>query len=254
MSKSISKHYYTLCDAAYDSTDKRNAFPKPEWLDAIKNQVDDAKRAFVCLQSAILMLLDRGGDVLKSYPQLSMDHTVSLSDYLANWTFAEKVSQQAATYSPLESALSGLSEYTRFLGKDIEQPLSTQNYSSASLHELVAEGSLRDATAVTPIDVAEFMRGWYPSEALVDVYGQDGLGLLYGTRLNGSAQLVGDDFGKSADKVVPKDLENTYSDSLAWFRSAEFSNRIFLDMEWFFNLQNQSTLLIPCLFSCKIRV
>jgi hypothetical protein len=238
MSKSISKHYYTLCDAAYDSTDKRNAFPKPEWLDAIKNQVDDAKRAFVCLQSAILMLLDRGGDVLKSYPQFSMDHMVSLSDYLANWNFAEKVSQQAATYSPLESALSGLSEYTRFLGKDIEQPLSAQNYSSASLHELVAEGSLRDATAVTPIDVAEFMRGWYPSEALVDVYGQDGLGLLYGTRLNGSAQLVGDDFGKSADKVVPKDLENTYSDSLAWFRSAEFSNRIFLDMEWRFNPQN----------------
>ena len=38
---------------------------------------------------------------------------------------------------------------------------------------------------------------------------------------------------------MPKDLENTYKDSLTWFRTAEFTNRIFLDMEWFFNLQNQ---------------
>ena len=239
MSKSISKHYYLLCNEAYVGTDKRIAFQTPNWLDAIKNQVENAKKAHVCLQSAILMMLDRGGVILNTYPQLSTDHSVSLTDYLGTWALAEKLRDRSDNYSPLESALTGLSEYTRFLGNDLERPETTQLYSSASLHELVAEGSLRDATAVTPIDVAQFMRSWCPNESLVDVYGVDGLGLLYGTRLNGSAQLIGDDFGKLAEKVVPKDLENTYKDSLTWFRTAEFTNRIFLDMEWFFNLQNQ---------------
>ena len=126
MSKSISKHYYLLCNEAYVSTDKRTAFPTPNWLDAIKNQVENAKRAHVCLQSAILMLFDRRGDMLITYPQLSMDHSVSLSDYLGNWAFAEKARERSDTYSPLESALTGLSEYTRFLGNDLERPATTQ--------------------------------------------------------------------------------------------------------------------------------
>ncbi len=239
MSKSISQHYYKLCDDAYLSTDKRIAFPTPEWLGAIKNQVEGAKKAHVCLQSAILMLLDRGGEELKNYPQLSLDHSVSLPDYLGNWAFGVKVDSKSDTYSPLESALTGLSEYTRFLGPDFDRPASTESYSSACLHELVAEAAQRDATAVTPIDVVQFMQRWCPKDALVDVYGVDGLGLLYGSRLIGGTQLVGDDFGKANKKVVPKELEHTYKDSVAWFRSAEFVNRIFLDMEWYFNPENK---------------
>ena len=109
MSKSISKHYYLLCNEAYVGTDKRIAFTTPDWLDAIKNQVDNAKKAHVCLQSAILMLLDRGGDMLNAYPQLSTDHSVSLSDYLGTWALAEKLKDRSDNYSPLEGALTGLS-------------------------------------------------------------------------------------------------------------------------------------------------
>jgi hypothetical protein len=138
----------------------------------------------------------------------------------------------------LSSALTGLSEYLKFVGGDVKQITSSEKYSSESLHSLVAEASKRDASFVTPTDIADFMQSWIEQDAGVHIYGLDGLGLLYATRRNRAARLVGDEFGKSADYKIPKKILDIYTESQTWFRANEFINREFIDMECRFSVSH----------------
>lgn len=236
MKTTTAKHYWSLCKEIYSETDTRSAFEFPKWLQEFKNDRSSAEDAFIGLQAALLMILDKGEEVLKVYSQLTNEPEVNLQEYLATWSVMEKMIADPKPYSVLSSALTGLSEYLKFTGGVIKQLQTSEKYSSESLHSLVSEASKRDASFVTPIDIADYMQSWIEPSKGVHVYGLDGLGLLYAARRNGSARLVGDEFGKSTEYLMPNKLLNIYSESQTWFRTNEFINREFIDMECRFSL------------------
>jgi hypothetical protein len=238
MKTTTAKHYWSLCKDIYLETDTRSAFEFPEWLQEFKNDRSNAEDAFIGLQAAMLMILDKGEEVLKAYSQLTNDREVNLQEYLATWAVMDRLIEGAKPFSVLSSALTGLSEYLKFTGGAVKQITSSEKYSSESLHSLVAEASKRDASFVTPIDVADFMKSWIEPGSRVHVYGLDGLGLLYAARRNGSARLVGDEFGRSTDYEIPKKILDIYSESQTWFRTNEFINREFIDMECRFGVSH----------------
>lgn len=241
MKTTIAKHYWDTCKDAFLEEANRKAFEFPDWLRAFKNGKDNAQEAFIGLQAALLMLLHRPGSVLQSYTNLSPDFELALYEYLANWSFAERMSNESQRYSALGSALAKLSEYIKFLGGP-PKPLQTdETYTSAALHALVSEASRRDPAAVTPIDVADFMKSFVPEGKSVHVYALDGLGLLYAMRRSAKAQLVGDEFGRTLDRVMPAKLVDVYSEAQTWFRTAEFVNREFVDLEWRFSHEEVSS-------------
>lgn len=238
MKTTTAKHYWSLCKEIYSETDTRSAFEFPKWLQEFKNDRSSAEDAFIGLQAALLMILDKGEEVLKVYSQLTNEREVNLQEYLATWSVMDRLIADAKPFSVLSSALTGLSEYLKFTGGEVKQITSNEIYSSESLHSLVAEASKRDASFVTPIDIADFMQSWIEPDSGVHVYGLDGLGLLYAARRNGSARLVGDEFGKSADYQIPKKILDIYSESQTWFRANEFINREFIDMECRFSVSH----------------
>ena len=238
MKTTTAKHYWGLCKEIYSETDARSAFEFPKWLQEFKNDRSSAEDALIGLQAAMLMILDKGEEVLKAYSQLTNEREVNLQEYLATWSVMEKMIADPKPFSVLSSALTGLSEYLKFTGGEIKQLQTGEKYSSESLHSLVTEASKRDASFVTPVDIADFMQSWIEPDAGVHVYGLDGLGLLYAARRNGSARLVGDEFGKSADYQIPKKILDIYSESQTWFRANEFINREFIDMECRFSVSH----------------
>lgn len=240
MKTTIAKHYWNLCKELYLETESRRKFEYPEWLKAFKNDQSNAQDAFIALQAALLMILDKGEEVLDSYSQLTSEREVNLQEYLETWAVMDRMIAEPKPYSVLSSALKGLSEYLKFTGGEIKQLTTDEQYSSESLHSLASEASKRDASFVTPIDIAEFMQSWIEPAKGVHVYGLDGLGLLYAARRKGYARLVGDEFGKTTDQVMPKKLQDIYSESQTWFRANEFVNREFIDMEWLFS-QSQTS-------------
>ena len=238
MKTTTAKHYWGLCKDIYSETDSRSAFEFPEWLQEFKNDRSNAEDAFIGMQAALLMILDKGEEVLNAYSQLTNEREVNLQEYLATWAVMDRVIADAKPFSVLSSALTGLSEFLKYTGGDVKQITSSEKYSSESLHSLVAEASKRDASFVTPIDIADFMQSWIEPDAGVHIYGLDGLGLLYATRRNGSARLVGDEFGKSTDYQIPKKILDIYTESQTWFRTNEFINREFIDMECRFSVSH----------------
>jgi hypothetical protein len=238
MKTTTAKHYWSLCKKIYSETETRSAFEFPKWLQEFKNDRSNAEDAFIGLQAAMLMILDKGEEVLKTYSQLTNDREVNLQEYLATWAVMDRLIAEAKPFSVLSSALTGLSEYLKFTGGEVKQITSSEKYSFESLHSLVAEASKRDASFVTPIDIADFMQSWIEPNAGVHIYGLDGLGLLYAARRNGSARLVGDEFGKSIDYEIPKKILNIYSESQTWFRTNEFINREFIDIECRFGVSD----------------
>lgn len=241
MKTTIAKHYWDVCKDAFLEESNRKAFEFPDWLRAFKNGKDNAEEAFIGLQAALLMLLHRPGSVLQSYTQLSTDFEPELHEYLYTWSVVERLNNESQPYSAVGSALAQLSEYIKFLGGPPKQLDTTEKYTSAALHALVSEASQRDAAAVTPIDVADFMNSFVQEGKNVHVYALDGLGLLHAMRHSGKAQLVGDEFGRTLDRVMPTPLVDVYTEAQTWFRTAEFVNREFVDLEWRFGQEEVSS-------------
>lgn len=234
MKTNIAKHYFDTCHGAYVDTEKRKAFPFPDWLQQIKNDQADAQEGFISLQSALLMILQNQGDVLKSYPDFFLPPEVELQNFFDVMALSVNAREWQTTVNPLASAMRSLAEYIRFTSGKLKPPTTSEAFTAASLHQLAAQAVQRDPRAVTPIDVAEFMASWAGTSASLDVYGLDGLGLLYGARKNGLAQLVGDEFAKGTERLKPQALKKIYNDSRAWYRGPEFINAAFMDFEWLF--------------------
>jgi len=234
MKKTIAKHYWDACRNAFSEDVGRKAFEFPDWLRAFKNEKRSAEEAFIALEAALLMILTQPGQVIQSYPALSADFEMELHEHLTAWGVMDRIITEPRPYSAIASALAALSEYTRFLGGNLKQLETHETYTSAALHAIVTEATQRDPTAVTPIDVADFMKSCVPQGEGVHIYALDGLGLLYAFRQSVKAQLVGTEFGKRPERVIPPKLENIYAEAQTWFRTAEFVNREFIDLEWRF--------------------
>ena len=107
MKTTTAKHYWSLCKEIYSETDTRSAFEFPKWLQEFKNDRSSAEDAFIGLQAALLMILDKGEEVLKVYSQLTNEREVNLQEYLATWSVMEKMIADPKPYSVLSSALTG---------------------------------------------------------------------------------------------------------------------------------------------------
>ena len=234
MKKSIAKHYYELCEHAYKETEQRRAFEYPEWITSIKNDKTIAQATFVAMQSALLMLAHKKGEVMNDYPPMKEYGDLSLANYFAKWLEKDAANEKPETYSPLRSANENLERYAKYVQSNFKEIETTEKYSRKSMHELVTEALQREAACVTPMDVADFMLLQAGKAERVDVYAVDGLGLLYSAREKTRAGIVGEDFGKGGVRIWPASLQTINKDSLTWFRNQEFANKQFLDLEWKF--------------------
>jgi hypothetical protein len=234
MKKSIAKHYLELCEHAYKETEQRRAFEYPEWINSLKNDKTNAQESFVAMQSALLMLAHKQGELLNDYPALGLCKEMPLADFFSYWVTLIAMGEEIETYSPLKSACENLAEYAKYVQSNFKEYETKERYSCKSLHELATEALQREAASATPCDVSEFMLLQAGAVEKVDVYGLDGLGLIYAVRDKTNASIVGDDFGKGDVRVLPASLRTINKDALTWFRNQQFANKQFLDLEWKF--------------------
>lgn len=234
MKKNIAKHYLELCEHSYKETEQRRAFEFPEWLKSIKNDKATAEKTFVAIQSALLMLVHKKGEVLDSYPTMGLCKEMPLAEFFNVWVTLIEAAGEIDSFSPLKSACENLAAYAKYLQGNFREIETTEEYSCKSMHELATEAFQREAAYVTPRDVADFMLQQAGQVEKVDVYAKDGLGLLYGVREKTHASIVGEDFGKGDQRIWPASLQTINQDSLTWYRNQEFANKQFLDLEWRF--------------------
>lgn len=232
MKKTIAKHYYELCEHAYEGTEQRKAFDYPEWLIALRNEKKAAQNSFVGLQAAILMVSHYEGALRDLYPGLQKSDQVNHSQLLATWGALTAMNGEDEPFKPLKSAFFNLSEYAKFVHNNFQTHDSGGACTSKSLHEVFTEASERDAARVTPCDVAELMLAHSREHESVDVYAKDGLGIFYAVRDRIKTNLVGEDFGSSAERICPASLKSINRDSQTWYQNAEFTNKQFIDLEW----------------------
>lgn len=235
MKKNIAKHYIELCEYAYKETEQRRAFEYPDWINSIKNDKTIAQKSFVAMQSALLMLAHKQGELLNDYPAMKLSKEMPLANFFSERAALVEAREAIETFSPLKSAYENLATYAKYVQSNFKEYESKERYSYKSLHELATEALQREAASVTPCDVSEFMLLQAGGEEKIDVYGLDGLGLVYSVRAKTKASIVGDDFGKGGERLWPASLKTTNKDALTWYRNHEFTNKEFLDLEWKFS-------------------
>jgi hypothetical protein len=229
MTADTSKDLYEFCARAYRATTTRVAFSYPAWITSLKRDVDAARVAHVCLQSAALLMMKNPG-VHGRCEGLNVENGVVPDDFLATLVVVRQLNG-AGPAEALGPALSGLAEYMRFEGGFDSLPNWTlERGETDPLHALATEAAGRNAAAVTPVEVVQFMMQQAQAPQ-VHAYALDGLGLLYGVSGFESAWAVGNEFRTGADYVCPAQLVRTLEDSRVWFDAPEFANRVFLDLE-----------------------
>ena len=235
MKKTIAKHYFELCEHAFNSTDKRVAFTFPDWINAFKNGKKDAQTIFISIQSALLMLSQERGKLQSTYPKITGCQNLPTREFFEACKNLYDLGSDHNSYNPLKDACDLLAAYAKFENINLQNPEASIGYLNQSFHQLATEAFQRDASSVTPIDVVELMMAQISDAEKIDTYALDGFGLLYAVRDKKTACLVGDDLGREGKNSLPKSLKNINSESLSWFRSAEFANKQFIEFEWSFN-------------------
>lgn len=237
MTAEISKELYEFCARAYRATTSREAFSYPDWISSLKRDADAARVAHVCLQSAVL-LMTQNQVVDVRYNGLTYDDSELPADYLATLAVVRKLNAESAA-DALGPAFNGLAEYLRFEGVVDSLPQWTAGWVTDNpLHALATEAAGRNAAAVTPVEVVQYMMQ-QAQATQVHAYALDGLGLLYGVKGIEQAWAVGDEFRAAYDYVCPAPLVRTLEDSRVRFDAPEFANRVFLDLEQIVRPPNQ---------------
>jgi hypothetical protein len=237
MTADTSKELYKFCARAYRATTTREAFSYPDWMASLKRDVEAARVAHVCLQSAALLMMKNPG-IDGRCDGLTFGNGVLPAEFLATLVVVQKLNG-AGPFDALGPAFGDLAEYLRFEGGFDSLAHWTSGLGETSpLHALATEAAGRNAAAVTPVEVVKFMmqQAQVPQ---VHAYALDGLGLLYGVSGFKSAWAVGNEFRTGADYVCPAQLVRTLEDSRVWFNAAEFANRVFLDLEQIVRTPNQ---------------
>ena len=230
MSTETSKSLFEFFARAYRDTNERVAFNYPSWITQLKSNAPAARVAHVCLQSALASMMARpgwGGRIAG----LDFDEEVTPVHYLKALEAVRKMNPSGAD-EVMAPILSGLREYLGFTG-DIKgtDRIDGVDGGSGVLHGLATEAAGRNAAAVTPVDVVNYMLDLSQS-AQVHTYALDGLGLLYGLdEQHRRAWSVGDEFQSEQAIVWPNSLEKTLEEAWMWFKAPEFSNRAFLEIE-----------------------
>lgn len=229
MTADTSKELYKFCARAYRATTTREAFSYPDWMASLKRDAEAARVAHICLQSAALLMMKNPG-VDGRDNDLPLEKGESPAEYLDELAEVRKIIAAGAGEA-LGPALSGLAKYLRFEGGfDSLAHWTPGRDETYPLHALATEAAGRNAAAVTPVEVVQFMMQ-QAQATQVHAYALDGLGLLYGVSGFKSAWAVGNEFRTGADYVCPAQLVRTLEDSRVWFDAPAFANRVFLDLE-----------------------
>ncbi len=156
MTADTSKDLYEFCARAYRATTTRVALSYPAWITSLKRDVDAARVAHVCLQSAALLMMKNPG-VHGRCEGLNVENGVVPDDFLATLVLVRQLNEAGAAEA-LGPALSGLAEYMRFEGGFDSLPNWTlERGETDPLHALATEAAGRNAAAVTPVEVVHFM-------------------------------------------------------------------------------------------------
>jgi hypothetical protein len=229
MTADTSKELYKFCARAYRATTSREAFSYPDWMASLKRDAEAVRVAHVCLQSAALLMMKNPG-VGGRCDGLTFDNGMVPAEFLETLVVVRQLNG-AGPAEALGPALRGLAEYLRFEGGFDSLPNWTlERGETDPLHALATEAAGRNAAAVTPVEVVQFMMQQAQAPQ-VHAYTLDGLGLLYGMSGFESAWAVGNEFRTGADYVCPAQLVRTLEDSRVWFDAPAFANRVFLDLE-----------------------
>lgn len=261
MKKTIAKHYLDLCADSHKEKKERQRFELPNWLNLIQNDKSTAEKSFVALESVVLMLAHRKEEVLNNYPGMGLCKEMSLAECFSAWANFVELRGYAESYSPLKSTCESLARYSKYVHSEFNEAEAKEPYTSKSLHELATEALQREAACATPMDVSDLMLSEAGAVGQIDVFGTDGLGLLYSARRKVKTCIVGEDFGKGQERAWPTHLKQINNDSLTWFRNSEFVNRQFIDFEWMFGehhpqgealLVNAAKIEVPFLNQDKV--
>lgn len=228
MSIEISRKLYDFCEQAYEDKQGRTAFSHPAWVQNLKTDAEAARVAHICLQAAMLAMLQQtgaGGRLegldLQGLPPAS---------YIDGLIAIQRMNEDRANEA-VAPALETLRDYLRFTGMPKNVPIWQPADGSVNpLHALATEAAARHAAAVTPAEVTRYMlelAGCRQAHA----YAVDGLGLLYGGGLGDRIALVGNEFKDADGYQRPAALQNTLEMARVWFQAPEFANRVFLDLE-----------------------
>jgi len=229
MNFETSKALYEFCARAYRDTTRHVAFSYPSWITNHKTDSQAARVAHICLQSALVTMMRCPGTGGRMNG-LVLDEEMTAANYVNALAVVRKM-DPSHTDEVMVPVLSGLSDYLRF-DSDIQGVCGAEvsNGGANTLHGLATEASERNASAVTPVDVVNYMISLSQSTK-VHAYALDGLGLLYGLDRNSRAWAVGDEFQTADSLVWPAPLEKTLEEARIWFKAPEFANRAFLEIE-----------------------
>lgn len=228
MSIEISRKLYDFCEQAYQDMPGRTAFSHPAWVLNLKTDGEAARVAHTCLQAAMLAMLQQTGaggrleglDLQDLPPASYIDSLITVIRM-----------NEGRTNEAVAPALETLRDYLRFTGMPKDVPTWDPADGSANpLHALATEAAGRQAAAVTPVEVTQYMLDLAGCRK-VHAYAVDGLGLLYGGCTSDRVALVGDEFKAGNGYQRPAALENTLEMARVWFQAPEFANRVFLDLD-----------------------
>ncbi len=228
MNKSEIKKIFEFFLKAYEEAGTRVAYAFPRWLEGFNNDIREAKTSFVSIQAGLALMARFERDTLVEWAQKFEAH------------------QGSENYVPMADACTKISEILKFDQGGFENQMIERKVKASAMHAFASEAFQRDTNCATPIDVTKLMLAYGSVKERVDVYAQDGVGLLYASQQLLNAQLVGDEFANEGDRLIPQSLKSINKDCETWYRNNEFVNRQFLDLEWTVNKRTakSKTLLV----------
>jgi hypothetical protein len=216
------KHFF-YCEQAYTDTQSHRPLKYPDWIQALKAGKQSAKTAHLCLQAAVLSLLNRKATVYRS-----IEGDVPPNDLIRR--LALICDQHTDDAHLMGQVFIGLRDAVRLRGElDELHSVAYDGQELDPLHALSSQAAEQSAAAVTPAEVVKFMAQLAQTNRM-HAYALDGLGLIYGAP-NHQMHVVGDEFRSGSQLVLPAVLDEVFTNAHIWFKPAEFANRAFLELE-----------------------
>ncbi len=224
MHSDIAHKHYFYCEQAFKDTKSHRPLKYPDWIQSLKAGKESAKTAHICLQAAVLSLINRKPPACRS-----LHSETPPNDLLQG---LERTCEQGEIGARMSGqVLAGLRETLRLRGGLGD--LTSDAYDGQEpdpLHPLSTQAAEQSAAAVTPAEVVAFMVRLAQADRL-HAYALDGLGLMYGAPRSYQVHVVGNEFRSGSGLVIPDALDDAFDNSHIWFKPAQFANRAFLELE-----------------------
>ena len=248
--KTASEFFFEdIISKIYAPNKQRKALPYPEFVYEIKNDQEALKRSIECIQSITLMVLshqEKFGNYFHNVQHVKSNSIGNAIDLLLGI-----IKLKLEIHEDGNALIHILENLKRNIGIDqnsiAELIDKSPQASFTSIHELLTEACERNASIVTPIDLSLLMSYLAIDKNSVDVYHENGLGLLSGnlSSNNKNVRLTSNlDFNKKTQPAIELFNELKY-----WYKNNTFINQILLqvDKTWSNDKTKSNTLLVNAL-------